>query len=96
MATTTSTKTKTAVPDFAAAADRARETNERLLETGRKVSSTYLDGVETYISGLVQFERKVGEQSKVEPVASLLGAHAQLTEDVVKASVSAARELITA
>jgi hypothetical protein len=93
---TTSTKTNTAVPDFEAAAERARETNERLLETGRKVSSTYLDGVENYISGLVQFERKVGEQSKVESVSSLLSTHAQLTEDVVKASVSAARELITA
>jgi hypothetical protein len=92
----TSTKTDTAVPDFEAAAERGRETNERLLETGRKVSSTYLDGVENYISGLVQFERKVGEQSKVESVASLLSTHAQLTEDVVKASVSAARELITA
>jgi hypothetical protein len=96
MATTTSTKTKTAGPDFEAAAERARETNARLLETGRKVSSTYLDGVENYISGLVQFERKVGEQSHVESVASLLSTHAQLTEDVGKASVSAARELITA
>ena len=93
---TTSTKTNTAVPDFEAATERARETNERLLETGRKVSSTYLDGVENYISGLAQFERKVGEQSQVEAVASLLSTHAQLTEDVVKASVSAARELITA
>jgi hypothetical protein len=92
--TRTSTKTNTAVPNFEAAAERARETNERLLETGRKVSSTYLDGVENYISGLVQFERKVGEQSKVESVASLFSTHAQLTEDVVKASVSAARELI--
>jgi hypothetical protein len=93
---TTSTKTNTAVPDFEAAAERARVTNERVLETGRKISSTYLDGVENYISGLVQFERKVGEQSKVESVASLLSTHAQLTEDVAKASVSAARELITA
>ena len=93
---TTSTKTNTAVPDFEAAAERARETNERVLETGRKISSTYLDGVENYVSGLVQFERKVGEQSKVESVASLLSTHAQLTEDVAKASVSAARELITA
>ena len=92
----TSAKTNTAVPGFEAAAERARETNERLLETGRKVSSTYLDGVENYISGLVQFERKVGEQSKVESVASLFSTHAQLTEDVVKANVSAARELITA
>ena len=93
---TTSNKTNTAVPDFEAATERARKTNERLLETGRKVSSAYLDGVENYISGLARFERKVGQQSQVESVASLLSTHAQLTEDVVKANVSAARELITA
>ena len=93
---TSSTKTNTTVPDFEAATERAREANERLREAGRKASTAYLDGVENYISGLVQFERKVGEQSKVESVASLLSTHAQLTEDVAKASVSAARELITA
>jgi hypothetical protein len=94
--TNTSSKTNTAVPDFKEAGERARKTNERLLETGRKVSSAYLDGVENYVSGLAQLERKVGQQSKVESVASLLSTHAQLTEDVVKANVSAARELITA
>jgi hypothetical protein len=93
---TTSNKTNTAVPNFEAASERARETNERLLETGRKVSSAYLDGVENYISGVAQFERKVGKQSQIESVASLLSTHAQLTEDVGKAGVSAARELITA
>jgi hypothetical protein len=93
---TGSTKTTTAVPDFEASTERAREANERLLETGRKVSTAYLDGVENYISGLAQFERKVAEQSQVDAVASLLGAHADVTEEITKASVSAARELITA
>ena len=92
----TSTKTNTTVPDFAAATERARETNERLLEAVRKVSIAYLDGVEKYVAGLAQLERKVAEQTQVEAVASLLDTHAKLTEDVVKASVSAARELITA
>jgi hypothetical protein len=94
--TNTSNKTNTALPDFEAATERARKANERLFETGRKVSSAYLDGVENYVSGLAQFERKVGQQSRVESVASLLNTHAQLTEDLVKANVSAARELITA
>jgi hypothetical protein len=94
--TNTSSKTNTAVPDVEAATERARKANERLFETGRKVSSAYLDGVENYVSGLAKFERKVGQQSQVESVASLLGTHAQLTEDVVKANVSAVRELITA
>jgi hypothetical protein len=93
---TGSTKTNTAVPDFEAATERAREANERLLEAGRKVSTAYLDGVENYISGLAQFERKVAEQSQVDAVASLLGAHAELTEEITKVSVSAAREMIAA
>ncbi|HEY8625771.1 MAG TPA: hypothetical protein VIL82_07175 [Solirubrobacteraceae bacterium] len=93
---TSSTKTNTAVPDFEAATERAREANERLLEAGRKVSTAYLDGVENYISGLAQFERKVAEQSQVDAVASLLGAHAELTEEITKVSVSAAREMIAA
>ena len=88
MATSSST-TKTAVPDFEAA-------DERLLEAGRKVSTAYLEGVENCISGLAKFERKVAEQSQVDAVASLLGAHADLTEEITKGSVSAVRELIPA
>jgi hypothetical protein len=93
---TTSTKTSTAVPDFEAATERVREANERLLAGGRRVSGAYLDGVEKYVAGIAQFERKIGQQSQVEALASMLDTHAKLTEDVVKASVSAARELITA
>ena len=93
---TSSTKTHDIVPDFEAATERAREANDRLAEAGRKVTAAYLDGVEKYVAGLAQLERKVAEQTQVEAVASLLDTHAKLTEDVVKASVSAARELITA
>ena len=92
----TSAKINTLVPDFEAATERARETNDRLADVGRKVSSAYLDGVEKYVLELAQFERKIGKQTQFDSVASLLGTHAQLTEDVVKANVSAARELITA
>jgi hypothetical protein len=92
----TSTKTNTAFPDFEAATERAREANDRLAEVGRKVTTTYLDGVERYVSTVAQVERKVGEQSKVDAVASLLSTHADLTEEMTKVSVSAARELITA
>jgi hypothetical protein len=93
---TSSIKTTTAVPDFDAATKRAREANDRLAEVGRKLTNAYLDGVEKYVTGIAQFERKIGEQSQVEAVASLFDTHAKLTEDVVKTSVSAARELITA
>ena len=93
---TNATKTNTTVPDFAAATERAREANERLLAAGRKISTAYLEGVESYISGLAQLERKVAEQSQVDAVASLIGAHADLTEEITKVSVSAARELMPA
>ncbi|HWC86296.1 MAG TPA: hypothetical protein VG388_07145 [Solirubrobacteraceae bacterium] len=92
---TTSTKSSF-VPDLEAATERARETNERLAEVSRKMTSAYLDGVEKYAESFASFERKLGKQAHVEAVATMLDIHAQVTEEVVKASVSAARELITA
>ena len=92
----TSPKSSTFIPDLEAAIERAQEANERLTEVTRKVTTAYLDGVEKYVADFAQFERKLGEQTKVESVASLLLTHAQLTEDVAKASVSATRELIAA
>jgi hypothetical protein len=91
-----STKNDTFVPDLEAATERVREANERFAEAGRKVTNAYLDGLERYVTSVAQFERKLGEQSQVESVASVLSAHAKLTEDVTKASVSAARELLAA
>ena len=46
--------------------------------------------------GVAQFQRKLGEQSKLEPFTGVLTAQAKLAEDLTSASVSAARELITA
>jgi len=92
----TSTKQENSVyPDIEAATDRVREANERFVEAGRKVTGAYLDGLERYIGGLTQFERKVGAQSQSEAVTSLFNAHAKMTDDVTSATVSAARELIS-
>lgn len=84
------------VPDLEAATERARETNDRLAEVGRKVTGAYLDGVEKYAASVADFERKLAKQTQVDAIASMFETHAQLTEEVVKAGVSAARELITA
>jgi hypothetical protein len=92
---TASTKQQTTIhPDLEAAGERVREVNERMLDAGRKVTAAYLDGLEQYVNGLAQFERKLGEQAHLEPVAGVLTAHAKLTQDITSASVSAARELI--
>jgi hypothetical protein len=87
---------QTIAPDFDAASERIREANERLLAAGRMVTGAYLDGVERYVAGVTKAERKFGEQAQIEVFGQLLSAHANLTEDVVKASVTATRELISA
>ena len=98
MATSTSqTKQQnTLYPDIEAASERVREAGDRFAEAGRKVTAAYLDGLERYVHGLAQFERKLGEQTNLEPLAGVLTAHAKMAEDLTSASVSAARELIAA
>lgn len=91
----TSAKANTPLLDFEAAAERARDANERLLDASRKVSGVYLDGLEKYVAGLAALERKISEQSQSAAAASLFEAHAKLTEELARASVSAARELIS-
>ena len=95
MAATSTKQQNNLYPDLEAATERVREANERFIEAGRKVTSAYLDGVERYVGGLTQFERKVGAESQVEAVTSLFNAHAKMTDDVTSATVSAARELIS-
>lgn len=93
---TTTTKPKTFIPDFEAATERALEANERLAHAGRSITAAYLDGVERYVDGVAQFERKLGAQSKLDVVSDLFTAHAQMSQDLTKASLKVARELIAA
>jgi len=95
MATATSDN-HTTTPDFEAAAERVKKANDRIYDAGRKATSAYLDGVERYIVGWTDAERKLAEQTQFEAVSTVLTAHASITEDVVKASVAATRELIKA
>jgi len=95
MAATTN-RTRTAGPDLDAATERVREANDRITDAGRKVTAAYLDGVERYVAGLADTERKLARQTQFESVGELLKAHANVTEEVVKASVGATRELIRA
>ena len=97
MATSNTRNTQNATtPDLEAASERIREANERIVAAGSKVTIAYLDGVERYVAGVTQAQRKLGEQSQNEAIAQMFNAHAKLTEDVVKATVAATRELIPA
>ena len=96
MAATQTKHDTTIYPDLEHAAEQARETGDKFVEAGRKVTNAYLDGVEKYVHGIAQFQRKLGEQSRMEPFSGVLTAQAKLTEDLTSASVTAARELIAA
>ena len=93
---TTQTKQENIYPDFETAAEQAREAGDKFIDAGRKVTNAYLDGIEKYVHGVAQFQRKLGEQSKLEPFSGVLTAQAKLAEDLTSASVTAARELIAA
>jgi len=93
---TTQSKQDNIYPDFETAAEQARETGDKFIEASRKVTNAYLDGIEKYVHGVAQFQRKLGEQSKLEPFSGVLSAQAKLAEDLTSASVTAARELIAA
>ena len=93
---TTSNRNRTATPDIDAATERMRDANDRITEAGRKVTTAYLDGVDRYVAGLTNAERKLAKQSQFEAVGQLLSVHADLTEDVFKAGLAATRELVSA
>jgi hypothetical protein len=86
----------TTIPTFETVTDRVLESGDRALDASRKLTNTYLDSIERYVSGLVKLERRLGAQTEVEPLASLFAASADLTEEVTKAGVTAARELVAA
>jgi hypothetical protein len=93
---TQSKQDNTIYPDFETATEQAREAGDKLVEASRKVTNAYLDSVEKYVHGVAQFQRKLGEQSKLEPFSGVLSAQAKLAEDLTSATVTAARELIAA
>ena len=82
--------------DFETVVEQTRETSDKLVASSRKLTAAYLDGVEKYVGGVTQFQRKLGEQIKVEPFSGVLNAQAKLAEDLTSAGVAAARELIAA
>ena len=94
MAATQTKQDKILYPDFENVAEQARETGDKFFDAGRKVTNAYLDGVEKYVHGVAQFQRKLAEQSKVEPLTGALNAQAKLGEDLTSASITAARDLI--
>ncbi len=96
MATKTEDQAFGLTPDLESVLEQTREAGDKLVASNRKLTLAYLDGVEKYVGSVAQFQRKLGEQIKLEPLTGVLNAQAKLAEDLTSAGVAAARDLITA
>lgn len=91
---TASQNKRAADQNVEAAADRIRDLNERILESGKKAGNTYLDIYEKTLKSIADYQEKVGEQSQVEWVSTVANAQANFTRDLANAYTSAARSLL--
>ena len=96
MATKTqSSRSKTTANDNVdAAAERIREANERIIESGKKAGGIYLDLYEKTLNSIADYQEKVGEQSRIEWVTTIANAQADFTRELATAYTSAARNFI--
>ena len=90
-----SSRSKTTANDNVdAAAERIREANERIIESGKKAGGIYLDLYEKTLNSIADYQEKVGEQSRVEWVSTIANAQADFTRELATAYTSAARSFI--
>lgn len=88
---TTQTKSNGAVDDVT---EKLVEYNEKALESGKKLTSTYIDSYEKAALGVAEFQEKVAAATTVEWVATAASAQAGLTRELTRAYTSVARELV--
>jgi hypothetical protein len=87
----TQTKSNGAIDDVT---EKLFEYNEKALETGKKLSGTYIDSYEKAALGVAEFQEKVAAATNIEWVATAASAQAGLTRELTNAYTSVARELV--
>ncbi len=76
-------------------AERIAELNEKAVANGRKASTAYLTSYENAVLSFADSYEKAAGASRLEWVASIATAQADLTRELTKAYTSAARELVS-
>jgi hypothetical protein len=94
MATQTKTRSNGATQDFEAAAERLRDLNERIIESGRKAGQTYVDAYEKTLSSIADFQDRVGKSSQIEWISTLAEAQADFTRNWAEAYAGAMRNVL--
>ncbi|MDQ3850493.1 MAG: hypothetical protein M3296_07760 [Actinomycetota bacterium] len=93
MATDTQSR-KSANQDPEAVAERVRELNERIVESGRKAGNVYLDSYEKTMKSIADYQDKAAESTDVEWLRTVFNAQASFTRDVTDTYVAAARTFL--
>jgi hypothetical protein len=80
--------------DVHAATEQVTELTARLVETGKRAGTLYLDSYDKLVDGVTSFQQKLAEQSDNDAVKSVVATQVDITRELASAYTSAARGLI--
>ena len=80
--------------DAEAAAQRIRELNERIIETGNKTGLASLDLYEKTLKSIADMQQSVGEASQIQWFSQIAAAQANFTREMAETYTAAARQFL--
>jgi len=82
-------------PDVEAAAQRARELSERVIELSKKNGLAWLDTYEKVLDGLLRLEEQAGKGTQVDWINTLATTHADFVREVSQAYLGSIRQQLS-
>jgi Phasin protein len=76
------------------AVERIRELNERIVKAGRDAGQQYLDAYEKTLESIASAQERLGKESDVAWLSSVVEAQANFTRELARMYVSMGRELL--
>ncbi len=77
-----------------AAAQRIRELNERIIETGQRTGLASLDLYEKTLKSIADMQQTVGEASQIQWFSQIAAAQANFTREMAETYTTAARQFL--
>ncbi len=81
-------------PDADAAAQRAGDVNEKILELSRRAGLSSLNLYEKTLKTIADVQQSVGEASRVQWLVQISAAQANFTRELAEIQTAMARELL--
>jgi uncharacterized iron-regulated protein len=95
MATTQSKDTNPVIESVESAAERVAELNDKAVANGKKAGTAYVNSYEKAVLSFADSYEKAAGATKVEWLAGVATVQADFAREVTKASVGAARDLVS-